>query len=286
MNWYIQIGGYLLYLPFFIAIIFVPIIITVIVVLIINKKYDKLNKNLDVITQYQKTKLDEILDKEIENTPEATEAYHELIRQIQGYIRHKRFWDPQELLDMHENSLLLLTTVIFEKIKEDVKNNNKNEAVLLCHALDFINCGVSYEGKEMEWIGDEIECTKNHEDMSDNEGRLFKLCLSTVERLWEFVDADLEKIPESISEIDPTLKTYKAFDFETAYDDLSECVDFRNLKPETFDICARGLVYILDDIISELDKQYLPYYQVYYVRALACCLDKQLYDAIVESIEY
>ena len=282
-----RIGDYIINPILIAAIIIIPVIIAIIVILIINKKQDKKNLELNLITKYQKNKLVDILDEEIDTTPDAVEGYHQMLRNLQGYIRRKRYWDPQEIMsEIDEDALIFLTTIVFERIKFDVEKNKKNEAVLLCHALDFINCGVEYEGNEVEWIGDEIECKKNHKDMSDNEGRLFSILMTTIERLWELVDEDLEKIPEEVEGIDPTLKTYKDFDFEEAYIDVQNCVDFRNLKPETIDILARGLVYVMDEIIEVLDKKYLPYYQVYYLRALASCLDKQLYDKILTSIEY
>lgn len=280
-----RIGDYIIYPPFFIAAIVVPIVIAVIIILIINKRLDKKNKELDLITRWQKEHIPKLLENEYNNYPDAKESYKKLLKELQGYIRHHRYWDPDDLIDFNEQAVLVLTTIIFEQIKEDVRKNKKNEAVLLCHTLDFINCGVEYYGKELEWIGDEIVSSKNHEDMSDNEGRLFKILLSNVEKIHAYVDPDLEKIPETI-DVDPILKTYVDFDFDVAYDDLQSAIDFRALKDETYDIAARATTELLDDIITELDKNYLPYYQVYYVRALACCLDKQLYDKILTSIEY
>ena len=280
-----RIGDYIIYPPFFFLAILIPVVITIIVIFILNKRQDKKNKKLNLITKWQKTKIVEILDEEIEATPNSSKEYHDLIRNIQGYIRHNRYWDYDDMMDFNENSVIVLTTLIFERIKKDVELNRKNEAVLLCHALDFINCGVEYTGKNIEWIGDEISADKNHDQMTDDEGRLFHICLSAVEKVWDLVDPDLDKIPEINSKVDPTLKTYKEYDFEVAYDDLQEAIDFRNLKPETFDITARALVYELNIIIEDLEKLYLPYYQVYFVRALACCLDRQLYDKIITSIE-
>lgn len=282
-----RIGDYVIHFPLIAAIIIIPVFIALIVIFIINKKQDKRNLELNLITKYQKNKLVEILEEEINSSPNALEWYHPMLRNLQGYIRRKRYWDPQEIMDeIHEEALIYLTIIVFDRIRLDVEVNKKNEAVLLCHALDFINCGLEYTGNIVEWIGDEIECQKNHKDMSDNEGRLFSILSSTLEKLWDLIDEDLEKIPEEVEGIDPILKTYKDYDFEEAYSDVHSCVDFRNLKPETFDILARGLVFTIDELLDVLDKKYLPYYQVYYVRALASCLDRQLYDKILTSIEY
>ena len=281
-----RIGDYIIYPPVFFLAIAIPIILAIIIILLVNRRQDKKNKELNLITKWQKTRLIEILDDEIKATPNSSEEYHTTINKLQGYIRHNRYWDYEDLLDFDENSIILLTTILFEKIKADVEANKNNEAVLLCHALDFINCGVEYEGKYIEWIGDEISSDKNHDQMTDNEGRLFHICLSAVEKIMALIDPDLDKIPEINYDVDPVLKTYVGYDFEKAYEDLQEAIDFRNLQPETFDICARALVYELHMIIKDLEKMYLPYYQVYFLRALACCLDRQLYDKILTSIDY
>lgn len=282
----ITIGDYQIYPAFLAILIAVPAVIVFGVIFYLNHKQDKRNLLLDTITKWQKQNIVRIIDEYIEKNPKLPEQKVKNLRGFQGYVRHNRLWDSEDILDIGDGALIDASKALFEKIKEDVEGGNRNEAVLLCHTIDFMNCGVEYEGNIIQWIGDEMESIKNHTDMDDNEARLLSVVSNTIGMVRTLVDPDIEKIPE-LFDVDQVLKTYNLYDFNAAISDVENTIDFRNLQAETYDIASRCLTHhIYYNILYETEKDYVPYHQIYYIRALACTLDRLLYDAILNSIDY
>lgn len=281
----IEIGGYVFYPSFWIAVVVVPAIIVLVVILLINFKFKKKEKSYNSITSWQRNKIDELLDDEMEDMEDADDEYKDIVRNIQGYVRRRKFWDVDELLEIDDDAVIVLSSIVYDEIVRDVRKNKFNDAVLLLHAFDYINGGVHFIGNQMDWIGDEVEEYKNDLKMSDYEARLLKIFCSSIDMMCEKIDYDIDKIPETV-DVDPMLKTYSAVDFEKASDEIFSCIDMRNLGKETLDITARCLTEHMRWIINETTKKVIPEWQLYYIRALACALDKQLYPDILNSIDF
>lgn len=285
MNSGIEIGGYVFYPSFWIAVVIVPVVITLVLVLIYNFKLKRKAKSFNSITSWQKERIVELIDKELEDMADTDEEYKEMLKNCQGYIRHKKFWNVDELLDIDEDAVVVITSIVYDEIVRDVRSKNNNDAVLLLHAVDYINGGCPLIGQEMEWIGTEIEELKNDLKMTDYEARLLKIFYNSIDYAINEVDIDINKIPEGYP-CDPELKNYILLDFEKAQEEILDCIDMRNLSNETLTICARCLTDHMKDIIVDLSKKTIPDWQLYYIRAIACALDKQLYPDIVNSIDF
>lgn len=279
----VDVFGYRLYPAFFIVVIGIPLVIAIILLILSNKKIDKKHVNMYRITDWQKSELLKILDKEISGE-NVSQKYTEIIRSAQGFISRKRIWDIEELQEIHPQICAILTTVFYRDMKDAFEQQYVDKAVLLCHTIDFINEGLEYNGLDIEWIGDDIESLKNHRDMTDSEARLLQIVSSSISKASYLIDSDISKIPESVS-CHKVLKTFNEDDFEFSVREVSSSVDFEELSSETFVLAAHSLIHTLDEVIENLDAPKLPYFQIYLVRALACCMDRQIYTAILDTIE-
>lgn len=247
-----------------------------------KKKREKRNKEMNKISSWQREKINAALDEYI--TDRTSDDRKELIGNLKGYINRQRYWDADKIAEISSDALNVLDIILFKKIKKAVETNRRNDAVLYLHAFDFANGGPTYHNDTLVWIGDDIKEQKNDLSMSESEARFFYIIATTINKAITIVDEELGKIPEEI-DVDPILRTYKMYDFQDALEDAATCNDIRNLKPETLDIAARALVIEIDYCLENFSGDRFAECRLYYVRALACCLDKQLYDEILDSIE-
>ena len=187
-------------------------------------------------------------------------------------------------------AISLLTVIIIEEVErciEEDSNNSNNRAVLLLHTLDMAYGGAPIINGEIEWLGQDVQELDNHSEMNKCEARLLKIYLNMIEKIWEYVDDDISKIPESAN-VPEELKIYSADDFVDAYQEVDECVDVKELSESTKRIITLALAMTLEELKNSLDDEGLKYYQLYYIRALACSIDNtySLYTDILNSIEY
>ena len=288
----IEVGGYRIYWPVFALFTILIGVLVGFILLKLVRNLHKLNKKMNTISSWQKYNIITLLEERLEDvlanndfSKEEKDYFSNVFNGLIGYIRRHRYWDVNEILEIDEKAIQVLDEVIFDKIKECVAKNQKNTAVLYCHAFDFANGGPVYtNSKILNWIGDDVEEHKNDLRMSPYEARCFSVMLSAVGDVFDLLDEDLDKIPEDI-EVDNILRTYNSLDFEYAIEDLSTCNDIKNLKTETIDIAARSLLCIFDMYVHSFNGSTLPSYRLYTVRCLACCLDNCLYDEVLDSID-
>ncbi len=280
----IIIFGYKIFWPLLVLIILSPSIIGFICITISNMNSSKRGDKFYKITKWQKEEINKILEKEI-IPGETSEEYENAIRQCQAYVTRQKVWDYELLQETYEYAPNLITTILSEELEARIEKKNIDYAILLCHAIDFVNCGVSTFGRKPLWIKDDIAELKNHKDMDENEARVLSITENILLQTAKLIDPDLDKIPEYLR-INDVLKTYSEYDFEIAITEIRQCIDYRNLKRETRDLVSRCLMAHIKDIIKNFEEDILPEHQVYYFRALACSLDGELYDTILDTIEY
>lgn len=279
----IQIGDYYIYWPVFVVLFLVFFGIFGLVLLKISRKYVKRNKKLNTITSWQKYNIINIIEDEINQSADDVE-FCRIMNQVVGYVRRHRTWDYEELLKIDSEAVRLLSEVIFNKVIECVVTNNFNQAVLYLHAIDFINGGCLYNKNVLDWLGDDIKEQKNDLRMTVYEARLLGVISDIVSAFASCVDKDLDRIPADY-EFPDALRNYNMADFDDAYNDLLTNNDFRNLKTKTYELSMWCLIGQIQIFFNDFVEDTLSDYRLYYIRALACCLDKCLYDEIIDSID-
>lgn len=245
------------------------------------------------ITTWQKNNVPPLVQKDIDQNGDPNEPddqYHKIADQLQVYIKRGRIWDNSEIKEIDPMAISLLTVIIIEEVErciEEDSNNSNNRAVLLLHTLDMAYGGAPIINGEIEWLGQDVQELDNHSEMNKCEARLLKIYLNMIEKIWEYVDDDISKIPESAN-VPEELKIYSADDFVDAYQEVDECVDVKELSESTKRIITLALAMTLEELKNSLDDEGLKYYQLYYIRALACSIDNtySLYTDILNSIEY
>ena len=281
----VTIGGYRIYWPVFLVLILLIAGIVVFIVLQSKKKNQKKTQmEIKTITAWQKKFLNQVFDEYEANT-QAEEAEKQAISRLKGYMRHHYFWDADEVSELGDKTLQFLDYLLFLKIKEFVGTNNKNDAVLCLHLFDMVNGGPVFKGAVMDWLQDDLDEQKNDLRMDAYEARLLEIVASVITEIAGFVDEEIDKIPEDVEGIDEILKTYNKYDFATALQDSIKCNDFKSLAPETYDIAARGLVREIQKCIVSFSGDRFPQHRLYYIRCLACCLDKEPYDEVLDTID-
>lgn len=279
----ITIGGYRIYWPVFVVIfLLIAAIAVFIVVHNKKKKNQKSQAELKIITTWQKKFLYQLFSSYEDG---ATDAERKAISNLKGYLNHHYVWNADEVAALGEKTLEFLDYLLFVQIQKFVNINDKNQAVLCLHLFDMVNGGPEFIGNTMDWIQDDIDEQKNDLRMDVYEARLFELVSSAIEEVSRYVDPELEKIPEEAEDFDSVLKTYTKYDFSVALQDSMSCNDFKNLSPETYDIAARAFVREIQKCIVSFTGDRFPQFRLYYIRALACCLDKEPYDEILDTIE-
>ena len=288
----IEIGGYRIYWPVFAIFVILIGVLVGIILIKLTRNMQKLNKKMNTISSWQKYNIINLLEERLKEvtsnndfSQDEKDRFITIFNGLIGYIRRHRYWDVDEILEIDERAIQVLDEVLFDKIKSCVAKNQKNVAVLYCHAFDYANGGPVYtNSKILDWIGDDVAEQKNDLRMSVYEARCFSILIDAVSDTFGLIDEDLDKIPEDI-EVDPILRTYNSMDFEYALEDLSTCNDIKNLKTESLDIAARSLLSVFDVYVHSFNGNTLATYRLYAVRCLECCLDVCLYDEVLDSID-
>ena len=292
----IRIGNYIFYPAFFITVI--AVIIIIIAVLIIknimkNKKQENsINKNYE-ITIWQRQHLIQLMNEYIkDNNIDATTL--DIVSELNIYMKNSKYWNMDEIIEINEDIIPYSTLILFQIAINKYSDNNMNDAVLILHALDFINGGMDnpdyYEG-EYPWIGEDIPELRNHKDMTEEEARTIYLYASAIEDILRLVDSDIGKIPENLDVLS-FCKRLSQKDIENASGDIGSVIDFLEINQKTRDIAAKALfnniIILLGDIFDKDSKNYeknIDEYRRYTLRALATAIDGQLYSDIIKSIE-
>lgn len=243
-------------------------------------------EELSLITSWQKKHIGDLLEETINEDPDYKydEEAQKIIKGLKGYINRQRNWEISKLLMIDRDAIRVLDDILIKRIKKCVERNQKNEATLYLHALDFANGGVHYEGTTLKWLNEDIREQKNDTRMKPVEARFFYLLAESIQTVIQVVDEDIEKLPAGI-DVDPVLFTYKLYDFEEALGDALQANDIKNLKAETLDIAARSLMKTIDTQFDSLEGDYLQEHKLAYVRTLSCCLNASLYDVILDTID-
>ena len=277
----IELFGYYFYPAFFAVIIGVPVIVTAAIILYRRLKERKQVYSTSKITKWEKKHIPELIDKDIEASDDKN--YIETLNKIREYIVEFDYWNTDELLEINRDTILILTSMIFE----DVMKNHKTDpdrSVLFLHAIDNINGGIDYEmGKN--FMADDMAELNNHEKMGHDEAKVLALCEAALTRLnSEYVDLDSQKIPY-VTEAIPELIDTEREDIGSAIRDVQHCIDFTELKESTFRILELALIDMIDKAIDSTKEDYFEQYYLSCFRTLASVIDRQLYSDTLKTIE-
>ncbi|WP_286078002.1 hypothetical protein [Thomasclavelia cocleata] len=277
----IELFGYYFYPAFFVTIILVPIIIVGAVILI-RKLIERKNVySSSKITSYEKKHIPPLIEAEKKLTN--NEEYIKILDELEEYVKECTYWNIDELLEIDKDAIILLSSLLFDEVKEKHKKD-PDKCVLLLHTIDIINGNYDYETK-VQWMADDMTELNNHYKMGQDEAKLLFLCDSSLERLIdEYVNIDSNKIP-AITEAIPELVGLEREDIASAIRDIEHCIDFTELKSSTFNILELSLIDMLDKVINTQEKDSFDEFYISYFRSLACIIDRQLYDAILKTIE-
>lgn len=285
----IEIGGYRIYPLFFIIIIAIVIMIILIVKKILKLKKIKEERSLNRITQWQKTKMVDILLECKERTIEecgGESEYTDIIDETINYIKKSKKWNPKELEKINNDCIPIITDALFQEIKNCyTKEIQKfNRIVLLVHAIDFINGGPEIENKKMIWISKNYSVDTMFKYRSKQEGQLKTLIMQSLTRIMGLYDKSLNCIPSTVLTVDERLKEINYIEFEDIVGEFNVKENFlTGTRSDTLDIITicvfdecQNIVMNMESILKDNEKSKL--------RALACLCDQELYPIIIEDI--
>lgn len=277
----IELFGYYFYPAFFITVIGVPILIAFIIIFARRFKLKRKVYSNSLISAWQKKYIPKIIDNEIS---EATNSqYIQILKDGKDFVVNNKYWNNDEMVEKNKDSIVLLTKLFFDKVRREYKED-PDTCVLLLNTIDIMNGGIDADIKS-HWMSEDLQYFENDERMTKNEGRLVCLCATAIHKLLEeYVDDDIGRIPQLTLAIDE-LKGEETEDIASVERHLLHCTDFTDLSNSDYDLITRALFDLIDkEFKQQRDDYFEPYYLCYF-RALACSIDKNLYDDIIDSIE-
>lgn len=292
----IRIGNYIFYPAFFITVIIVIVLIVFALalrnILKEKKQENSVNKNFE-ITVWQRKYLIQFMNEYIKDN-NIDSSILDISSELNIYMKNSKYWNVDELMEINENIIPYTTLLLFQVAINKYIDNYKDDAVLILHAIDFINGGMDnpdYFDGEYPWIGEDIPELRNHSDMTVEEARTIYLYESAIEDLYSLVDIDIGKIPEDSPVLD-FCKRLSQKDIENAYGDLCSVIDILEVNQRTRDVVAKALFNNISALFADIfDKnsenyeKYVDEYRRYPLRALTSVIDGQLYSDVIESIE-
>ena len=277
----IELFGYYFYPAFFITVIGVPLLVVLLIILIRRLKERRQVYSTSRITSWEKKYIPQILRKEKREAQ--NEHYETILDGLIEYVEECTYWNTDELLEIDIDAIIILTSILFDEVKES-HVEDPDKSVLLLHAIDNLNGGIDYDqGKH--WMADDMAQLNNHEKMGIDEAKALALCESSIERTMdEYVDLDSNKIP-LITKAYHEMIGLTREDFGSALRDVEHCIDFTDMKEATYNILELTMIDLIDKIITSQEKDYFDNYYLCYFRTLASIIDRQLYDDILKTIE-
>ena len=277
----IELFGYYFYPAFFITLIGVPLLIVLTIILIRRLSERRQVYSTSRITSWEKKYIPAILKKEKREAQ--NEHYEEILNGLIEYVEECTYWNSDELLEIDVDAIIILTSILFDEVKEQ-HAEDPDKSVLLLHAIDNLNGGIDYDqGKH--WMADDMAQLNNHEKMGIDEAKALALCESSVERtIDEYVDLDSNKIPLITKAYNEMIGLTRE-DFGSALRDIEHCIDFTDMKEATYNILELTMIDLIDKIITTQENDYFDGYYLSYFRTLASIIDRQLYDDILKTIE-
>lgn len=277
----IELFGYYFYPAFFITIIGVPLILAMLFILIRRLKERKAVYSNSVITDWQKKHLVKIIDNNIEKT--SNSKYVEILEEAKDFITDCKYWNNEEMIEINKDMVVLLSLIFFEDVKMNYKDN-PDRCVLLLNAIDAMNGGVDANLKK-HWMEDDFPELENDEAMTRDETKLLCLCNTAVSRaMTNYINPDSQNIPKLTLAFEDLIGM-ETEDFGSVSRHILHCRDFTTLKNSDYRIIAMCLIDMIDEEFKKLKDDYFEPYYLCYFRALACVLDHNLYDYILDTIE-
>lgn len=277
----IELFGYYLYPAFFITLIGIPLIFAILFISIRKIKEKRAVYSNSVITAWQKKHLVRIIDSNIEKSDSS--EFTEILEEAKDFIQTCKYWNNDEMIEINKDMIILLSVIFFEEVKNNYKDN-PDKCVLLLNAIDSMNGGVNADLKK-HWMDDDFPTIENNEEMTVDETKLLCLCNTAVLRaMTNYINPDTQNIPK-LTLAFKDLIGMETEDFGSVSRHILHCQDFRELKNSDYRIIAMCLIDMIDEEFKKLRDDYFEPYYLCYFRALACVLDHNLYDYILDTLE-
>ena len=314
----VELFGYRIYPLFFVPVILIPIIIIMIIV-IKNSKGNKLPKEVkatkkridnteveeslddgnaenkyNVISQWQKTNINELLDREIEDYIRDSmvdsvedDQYISVINQLKNYINTHKYWSVAELVSIVPNAALFLTMLIAGELENAIHSSNIDRTVLFANAIDRINGGFETGANvNREWFNEVSEAMTSNYTGPDDGKRLLHCIVTSMDFLVSFMEDGV--LPNDVLYADNELQMVSEADVNTALNEILASSSFIiDATRRTQAVILYSLIFRLrhqiDNIINSGKTQTIRPIDFNIVRGIAIMADRQDYGEIVQE---
>lgn len=286
-EFFIEIAGYRFYPAFLLLLALIPILVFLSVFLI--RKFRIIKEKRQVystskITTFEKKYIPQLLDYEIKDAEDdGDNDYAASIEDIKDFVIKCTYWNNDELLAINQDSILILTSILFDDIKANY-TRNPDRAVLLLHSIDNINGGMDFS-ENSDWMPEDMPAIENSDKMEKNEARALELAKTSLNRaVQNYLNDDTDEIPITSNAFE-SLRGVSGSRLVAALEDIITTDSFYNLKDDTYEILSGSLIDQIDQLISEETNDYFDEYYLAYFRLLASLIDRQTYNEILKTIE-
>lgn len=199
------------------------------------------------------------------------------------YLKESDYWDKDILMKISPLLPMAITRLLVKDIEISLAKGFVNHPILLLHTIDAIHGGpTDWKRADLgKWITDDFSILAEYNTLSGEEMRVISLTAGLIGSLNEDITVLSEKY-----EVLPRVKAYSYLDVGDATINLLDLMDLDMLDRETRDISMLVLLdYIDREILLKRRVGVLDQFELSYFRALACFIDKQGYDKIIDTID-
>lgn len=284
----VEMFGYRFYPAFFILVGFIIIALILGGILLfkfLNKKKGNSVEKIRVteyISVWQKKHLPVIIDKEISATD--NDEYINILTNAKNYIANGDKWNKDDLLEINDSLVLILSDLFLEESLQSYRNSENDKAVLLLHSIDCLNGTIESLNGRKEWITNDVDKATNLIHMSEQEQRLMYICFDAVNSISALIDEKTGKIPGFAGVIDD-LKRFTSVNFQDAKEAISECKSFTFITEYNRELIIYSLFQAVLNIMENVKLSTYREFEIFTFRVLACMIDNQTYDDIINTIE-
>lgn len=281
---FIDLFGYRIYWTVPVAIILVFFILFILKKIISYRRESKAVYSLSVITDWQRENIPSILRKRISESQD-----EDNILRLCNYIENNTYWNDEEILEIDEDLVMdatfMLLNEVGELMCEDMGVKNKNRAILILVAIDFINGSLDLSsGRIEEWMDDALPGETGDDSSKYSEQRAINLYASTLERVADnYINHVIDAIPQITDAFLP-LRGLTVDEFIDIFTETTELEDVYDINDKTANVIAYALYDQIAGLLERYQGKTVNNYYSSYIRALAVVLNKMTYPEIVSTI--
>lgn len=249
-----------------------------------NKQEQRKTQN---ISNWQKKYLPQIIDKEIENNnfdDDDSRAYVSILEQVKAYIAAEKEWNPDKILAINENILVVLNDLFISNAIEFYGKGDNDSAVLLVHTIDCMHGTIANLNNRFDWITNEVPKLEICALTSDVDKRVAYVAYNAVEQMKGFINPITHKVQRDFDLID-ALKEYSESRFKESQNSLTNAKSLANITEYDREVIVYCLFERCRQVISEMPLTRFREFEIFPFRVLACFIDNQSYNDVLATIE-